>query len=275
MSETTSEEQEQLSGPAFFGKEVRIWRTRAGMSQRELGLEANYGQQYVAKVEAGERLASQAFAKACDRVFGTPGTFARLREWASLHGYPAWFLPYVQLERQATGISNFSATFIMGMLQTADYARAVFRAAHPRDAVDKLDARVERRMRRREVMEKDSPPLVWCVLYEACLRAEVGGRDIMSAQMAHLLTEAESPHVALQVLPFGAGAPPTPGGFTLLRFDEGPGLVYADTAMAGQMTDTPEEVQSATARYDRLRAAALSPQESLAMIRRVMEEFAQ
>jgi hypothetical protein len=130
-------------------------------------------------------------------------------------------------------------------------------------------------MRRREVMEKDSPPLVWCVLYEACLRAEVGGRDIMSAQMAHLLTEAESPHVALQVLPFGAGAPPTPGGFTLLRFDEGPGIVYADTAMAGQMTDTPEEVQSATARYDRLRAAALSPQESLAMIRRVMEEFAQ
>ncbi|GAA2294692.1 helix-turn-helix transcriptional regulator [Streptomyces violaceusniger] len=267
------EQPEAASGPAFFGAEVRIWRTRAKLSQRELGLEANYGQQYVAKVEAGERLASQEFAKACDQVFRTPGTFARLRECASQHGYPDWFVPYVQLERQATSILDYSVTFIMGMLQTADYARAVFRSAHPREDTAKIEAKVERRLRRREVMEKDATPLLWCVLNESCVRTVVGGADVMRAQLAHLLTKAESPDITLQVLPFAAGAPPVPGSFTLLTFDEGPDIVYADTAMSGQMVDTKAEVERAAARYQRLRAAALHPNESLAMIRGVMEEY--
>ncbi|MES4905722.1 MULTISPECIES: helix-turn-helix transcriptional regulator [unclassified Streptomyces] len=273
MSKTTTEEQEQLSGPAFFGKEVRAWRMRAGMSQRELGVRANYGQQYVAKVEAGERLASRSFAKVCDEVFGTPGTFARLREWASLHGYPAWFVPYVQLERQATGILDYSASLVMGMFQTADYARAVFQAVQPRASAAKIDVLVDGRLRRREVMEKEAPPLLWCVLNEACLRTVVGGPEVMSEQLAHLLTEAESPHITLQVLPFEVGAPPAGDSFTLLAFDEGPNIVYTDTAIAGQVIDGPEEVEAATAAYDRLRAAALNPDESLAVIRRVMEEY--
>ncbi|MDW6059744.1 DUF5753 domain-containing protein [Streptomyces sp. FXJ1.4098] len=218
-------------------------------------------------------MASAEFADACDRVFGTPGTFARLRRRASKHGYPDWFVPYVQLEQQATGILDYSATFIMGMLQTADYARAVFRAAHPRDSMDQLEARVERRLQRRKVMEEDVPPLLWCILNEACVRTAVGGADVMRAQLAHLLVQAESPHITLQVLPFGVGAPPVPGSFTVLTFDEGPNIVYADTAMAGQTIDSPAEVERATARYERLRASALDPDESLAMIRRVMEEY--
>ncbi|MBI0318447.1 MULTISPECIES: Scr1 family TA system antitoxin-like transcriptional regulator [Streptomyces violaceusniger group] len=272
MSEA-KEGQEPPSGAAFLGAEVRTWRMRAELSQRELGLKANYGQQYVAKVEAGERLASPEFADACDRVFGAPGTFGRLRERASQHGYPDWFVPYVQLERQAVSILDYSATLIMGMLQTAEYGRAVFRSAHPRDAADQIDARVARRLQRREVMERDAPPLLWCVLSEACLRNEVGGREVMRTQLGHLVAEAESPHVTLQVLPFSAGAPPVPGSFTLLTFDDGPNIVYADTAMAGQTIDSPAEVQLATARYDRIRASALSPDGSLVVIRRLMEDY--
>lgn len=267
------EAQEPSSGAAFFGAEVRIWRLQAGLSQRELGLKANYGQQYVAKVEAGERLASAEFADACDRVFGTPGTFARLRKRASKHGYPDWFVPYVQLEQQATGILDYSATFIMGILQTVDYAQAVFRAAHPRESADQIDVLVDGRLRRREVMERDAPPLLWCILDESCLRRTVGGAEVMRAQLAHLLAQAESPHIALQVLPFGVGAPPVPGSFTLLTFGEGPNIVYADTAMAGQTIDSPAEVERATSRYERLRASALDPDESLVMIRRMMEDY--
>ncbi|CDR06357.1 helix-turn-helix domain-containing protein [Streptomyces iranensis] len=273
MSEA-KEGQEPPSGAAFLGAEVRTWRMRAELSQRELGLKANYGQQYVAKVEAGERLASPEFAEACDRVFGTPGTFARLRKRASQHGYPDWFVPYVQLERQAVSILDYSATLIMGMLQTPEYAREIFRAVHPRASANEIDAKVERRLRRREVMEKDTPPLLWCILNEACLRHTVGGAGVMAAQLAHLLKAAESPHITIQVLPFAVGAPPAAESFTLLVFDEGPNVLYADTAIAGQLIDSPEAVGSATATYDRLRAAALHPDESLSMIRSVMEEYA-
>ncbi|MFI0779262.1 Scr1 family TA system antitoxin-like transcriptional regulator [Streptomyces sp. NPDC021212] len=272
MSEST-EEREPESGAAFFGAEVRVWRLHAGLSQRELGLKANYGQQYVAKVEAGERLASPEFADACDRIFGTPGTFARLRKRASQHGYPDWFIPYLQSERQATGISDYSCLLIMGMLQTPEYARAVFRAVHPRASANEIDAKVERRLRRREVMGKDAPPLLWCILNEACLRTVVGGPEVMAAQLAHLLKVAESPHITLQVLPFAVGVPPAAESFTLLTFDEGPNVAYADTVMAGHLIDSTEAVANATATYDRLRAAALSPGQSLSMIRSVMEEY--
>ncbi|MEV6125662.1 helix-turn-helix transcriptional regulator [Streptomyces violaceusniger] len=273
MSEA-KEVQEPCSGAAFLGAEVRTWRTHRELSQRELGLKANYGQQYVAKVEAGERLASPEFADACDRVFGTPGMFARLRKRASQHGYPDWFVPYVQLERQAVSILDYSATLIMGMLQKPEYAREIFRAVRPRESMSEIDAKVERRLRRREVMEKDTPPLLWCILNEACLRHAVGGAEVMAAQLAHLLTVAESPHITIQVLPFAVGAPPAAESFTLLAFDEGPNVLYADTAIAGQLIDSPEAVESGTATYDRLRAAALHPDKSLSMIRSVMEEYA-
>ncbi|MER6141626.1 DUF5753 domain-containing protein [Streptomyces sparsogenes] len=238
-----------------------------------MGLKASYGQQYVAKVEAGERLASPEFADACDRVVGTPGTFAPLRKRASQHGYPEWFVPYVQLERQATEILDYSATLIMGMLQTKEYASAVFRSGYPREAEEVISAKVERRFQGRELMERDAPPLLWCVLNEACLRAPVGGEQVMRAQMEYLVTAATSPHVTLQVLPFAAGAPPAAESFTLLTFDEGPKVVYVDTAMVGQLIDSAEAVAKATATYDRLRAAALHPEASLSMIRRLMEEY--
>ncbi|KRV48532.1 DNA-binding protein [Wenjunlia vitaminophila] len=272
MSETSTRPR-TANGAGLFGAEVRAWRTQTGLSQRELGEKANYGQQYVAKVEAGERLASREFAVSCDRAFGTPGTFSRLRERASQQGYPAWFVPYVELERQATGILNYSAMLITGILQTADYARAVFRATNPREDTETIETKVARRLRRREVMEGDAPPLLWCVLNEGCLRTVVGGRGLMRSQLAHLLAEAESPHVTLQVLPFSAGAPPSVGSFTLLTFGEGPDIAYADAATSGLLIDSTAEVVEVVAVYERLRAAALNPDESLSMIGRVMEGY--
>jgi transcriptional regulator with XRE-family HTH domain len=265
---------EPPSGAAFLGAEVRAWRMHAGLSQRELGDRANYGQQYVAKVEAGERLASPEFVDACDRTFGTPGMFARLRERASRHGYPDWFVPYMQLERQATSILDYSTSLIMGMLQTPDYARAVFRAVHPRDVSEETEARVARRLKRREVLENDNPPLLWCVLDESCLRRMIGGPDVMYEQMTQLLRDSESPHVTLQVLPFASGAPARHMACTLLKFAAEPDLLYVENPVSGQVHDSPGMVEEAAVAYDRLRADALSPEASAALIRKTMEELA-
>jgi transcriptional regulator with XRE-family HTH domain len=273
MSEDLSSGPEPSNGAGCFGVEVRVWRTGAGMSQRELAERAGYEKSYVAKVEAGDRLGSPAFATACDETFGAPGVFTRLRKWVGRNGYPSWFVPYLELERQAAGILDYSATLVMGLLQTADYARAVFRAGFPREDPDVIEAKVARRLQRRAVLEGDKAPVLWCVLNEACLRTPVGGPKVMGAQLAHLLEMAESPQVTLQILPFAIGAPPATEGFTLLTFDDGPSIAYVDTALAGQMIDSVAVVANAVATYDQLRAAALHPDESLAMIRRAMEEY--
>ncbi|MFI9367065.1 DUF5753 domain-containing protein, partial [Kitasatospora sp. NPDC053057] len=102
----------------------------------------------------------------------------------------------------------------------------------------------------------------------------VGGPDVMRAQLAHLISEAENcPHLMLQVLPIDAGAPPATDSFTVLRFDHRPDIVYVDSTFTGQVIESATTVEDAKETYDRLRAAALHPTESIAVMRRIMEEF--
>ncbi|GAA0478818.1 helix-turn-helix transcriptional regulator [Streptomyces stramineus] len=262
------------TGAAYFGAEVRVWRTEQQLSQRELGERASYGQQYVAKVEAGERLASPEFAVACDKIFGTPGMFTRLRRRAAHRGYPDWFEPYVRLEQRATTILDYSPSLIMGLLQTEQYAHAVFRKAHPRDELEATAEKVARRLKRRQVMDVEKPPLLWVILDEACLRRVIGGPQVMRDQLARLLQETESPHVTLQVLPFETGAPASHLAFNVLKFgDDEPDVFYGESPVSGQVIDSPAKVAIANVIYDRLRADALSPEASLRLIRKVMEEW--
>ncbi|MFB6980583.1 helix-turn-helix domain-containing protein [Streptomyces scopuliridis] len=264
-----------VSGAAYFGAEVREWRLGKGLSQREVGAPARYGQQYVAKVEAGDRMASPEFAAGCDQVFGTPGMFARLRDrCAEKGGYPDWFEPYVLLEQQASAILDYSNSLIMGLLQTEAYAHDLYRKWRPTDPLDVTAERVARRFKRREVLERENPPLVWVILDESCLRREIGSHAVMAEQVAHLIEEAESPRFTIQLLPFSAGTPAWSLGFTLLKFDDDePDMLYQETLGAGHVTDSRKVVADASVLYDRLRADALSPTASLKMMREVMEDW--
>lgn len=96
----------------------------------------------------------------------------------------------------------------------------------------------------------------------------------MAAQLSHMLAEAESPHVVLQVSPYVKGAPAGGLPFVLLAQGEGPTILYAEALQRGHVDDSAAVVADAQAKYDRLRAAAMPPEESLAFIREVMEEYA-
>ncbi|MEU3045198.1 helix-turn-helix transcriptional regulator [Streptomyces sp. NPDC006984] len=274
-----SEGVEQANGPAnaaaYFGQEVQALRESLGMSQGQFAAELHYQQAQVSKVENGVVLASAAFTAAMDRVAGTPGVYTRLRARLSKAGHPSWFVPYITLEESASGVTDYSCTFLMGLLQTPDYAAAVFRAAHPRESADQIKSRVEARLMRREVMEREEPPLLWVIVHEAVLRAEVGGRSVMLAQLEGLVSQMESPHVTVQVLPYSAGAAPAHLPFTLLSSTGKPYAVYTETPThGGQVDDTASVVATAVGTFDRLRMTALSEHESLARIRKIMEDHA-
>lgn len=268
-----SADQEPQDGAGFLGREVRMCRDHAQMTQQALAEATRYTRSYVARVESGSLLASEEFVEACDRVFGTSGYLTRLRQRLSESGHPRWFVPYLKLEQTATQILDYSNALIMGMLQTPEYSAAVFRAVHPRESADEIKQRVELRARRHDVMERTSPPLLWVVLHEACLRTTVGDREVMRGQMARLLVEAESPHVTIQVHPFSAGAPASSLPFTLIAHDDQPMVLYGETRGTGHVNDSATAVAEASITYDRLRAAALSPVDSATMIREVMEGY--
>ncbi|MFE9567470.1 Scr1 family TA system antitoxin-like transcriptional regulator [Streptomyces sp. NPDC006692] len=272
MSEQKSE---PVNGLEWFGREVEAALAHRGATQRELADATGYKEPYVSKVKSGKALPSSVFAEGCDQFFNTSGYFARLLERVSKHGHPEWFVPYLRLEAKAAQVLDFSPFLVMGLLQTPEYAEALFRAAHPRYDADLIKEKVSARLARRSVLERPDAPLLWVVLDESCLKRQVGGRAVMVGQLEHLLVMAQTPDITVQVLPYDSGAPACAEAFTLLTFDDvdqAP-VLYAETQGLGRVIDSASVVATGTDRYDRLRADALSPEKSRTALCAAIKEY--
>lgn len=257
-----------------FGADVKRVRLGRGLTQKHLGRAAGYSVSYVSQVESGKLLPSQRFAEGCDMLFGTNGLFTGLLRRITEGDHAAQFVPYVHLERKASHVHSFSTTTVMGMFQTEDYAWAIFRAGNPHERDDVIRGKVTARTRRRRILSGERAPMVWLVLHEACLRTHVGGRFVMAGQLARLTQWAERPGIDLQVMPFTTGAASAhTGPFTLLSFDSSPTVLYAGDPQGGKLYERPATVTAALQNYDRLRAHALPPDESLAFIKTVHKEY--
>ncbi|MEU1789247.1 helix-turn-helix transcriptional regulator [Streptomyces sparsogenes] len=257
-----------------YGADVRRVRLGRSLTQKHLATSTGYSVSYVSQVESGKLLPSEKFASGCDRVFGTNGLFTGMLHRLEEGDHPTHFVPYVQLEQKASHILNFSTTTIMGVLQTEQYARAIFRAGHPFASDEVIQGKVEARIRRRDVFSQDRSPKLWAVLHEACLRAHVGGPAAMVGQLGFLAKLAARPGIDLQVIPFTAGAAAVHSAhLTLLSFKDSPTVLYSEDLQGGRLCRTAATVSVVMQNYDRLRAHALSPDESLAFIETLREEY--
>ncbi|MEV7378242.1 helix-turn-helix domain-containing protein [Streptomyces lydicus] len=274
MDETTPSE--HLNPLQRFGRDIRQVRLARKLTQKHLAKATGYSEGYVSKVESGTLLPrpSEKFAKGCDTVFGTGELFAGLLRRIEEGDHPSWFVPYLNLEWKASRILDYSTNIVKGLLQTEGYARAIFQAYFSHDEEAAIDGKVAARLRRREVFERDQPPFLWTIVHEACLRTVVGGAEIMSGQLEYLLTAAASPHIKLQVMPFSAGAPAaSTRPFTVLRFTDARTVLYTETRVGGRMHDSAQTVDAALDDYDLLRAHALSPDRSVALIKTLLKEY--
>ncbi|MGW0312348.1 helix-turn-helix domain-containing protein [Streptomyces flavidovirens] len=250
---------------AFFGSEVLRLRTAAKWSQGHLAAKALTTQAMISYIEGAKRVPTIELAHSLDAAFGTDGHFARLHPLVIRYAYPSWFLPYVQLEREAVTLRSFQSQVIHGLLQTEDYARAMLKSVRP----DNLDDLVAARMSRQIMLDGDEPPRTWFVLDEYALLRHIGGPDVMRAQLARLLKASESPRTVIQVIPVDRPEHPgLAGPFTIMSFDEGPDVLYVDGFSQGRTATEPSEVRDATHAYDLLRATALPPEASAELIGR-------
>ncbi|KOV56086.1 XRE family transcriptional regulator [Streptomyces sp. AS58] len=253
----------------YYGYELRRSREAAGLTLAQLGSIVFCTGSLIGQIETAAKVPQREFSERMDAALGTGGTFSRLVGLVLRSQLPGWFQPYAEMEGRAAYISTFQAQLVHGLLQTEGYARAVLGT---RDE-GKLDGRVAARMDRQRILEQEQPPVTWVVLSEAVLHQQVGGSNVMRTQLRHLLTLQKRKWLEIQVLPFEAGAHTgLMGSFTLLRFGQDPDIVYTEDFIQGHMTANPEAVREGSVRYDHLQAAALSVDDSAALIARVMEE---
>ena len=203
------------------------------------------------------------------------GYFAMAREgkqraWWQSYGdvIPSEYGTLIGLETEAVTISSYGQELVPGLLQTADYARAVIRAFRPDDTADEITRRVEVRLARQAVLARDDPPRLWAVISEAVVRRAVGGQAVMAAQLRALASVRERSVVTVQVLPFSAGEHPAmAGSFVILDFpDPEPAAVYLENASSALYLERITDVQRYAGMFQFVQAAALGPKESRDML---------
>lgn len=184
---------------------------------------------------------------------------------------------YVALEDESSAMRLYCPELVPGLLQTEAYARAVIRAVRPGYDEESVERRVAARLTRQKVLlGRASPPDLVVVLNEAVLRRLVGDRYVMAAQLEALHAAARQRRVSLQVLPFGAGAHASlEGGFVLIQFpgEADPDVVYVEGIMGDLYLESVEEVKRYQSAFERIQAVALSPQDTLTLVDKMVRQL--
>lgn len=259
----------------FFGAELKRRREDAGLTQVELGARVFVSGGYIGQFEQAIRKPQLDVAQRIDEALQTDGIFERLwRKLIKEQPYTEYFAHAAELERLATEICDWAPTVIPGLLQTPEYARAMFLAGNHFATEEYIEELVRGRMDRTQILKDATRPVYWAILHEATLRIPVGDAGIMVRQLDHITAMMRERTVLLQVLPFAAGAHPQMGKMMwLMEFEDAPPTVYTEGVFSGTLLDEPIVVKRARAAYDHIRAAALSPEASLALIESVAEDY--
>ncbi|MEV7006178.1 helix-turn-helix transcriptional regulator [Streptosporangium sp. NPDC051022] len=259
-----------------FGRELARVRNEAGLSQSRLGARLGVSSSLVGHMEIGSRKPRAELAARCDEIFKTGDLFARLCRNITSPVGPQWFLRWSdEIEPRAHVLRSWDPLLVPGLLQIESYARFVFRgdlAASEREVEEQISAR----MRRQLVLRRDSPPALWVLVDEWVLRRQIGGPEVMYEQLDHLVTVAGRQNVKLQLVPHDS--PCTAGlmsGFALAELPDAPTVVSVESAGVGEVSAEHDLVGAVLARYDRIRAEAYRPGQSLEMIKEMRDQWKQ
>ncbi|MEU8343537.1 helix-turn-helix transcriptional regulator [Spirillospora sp. NPDC048832] len=204
---------------------------------------------------------------------------ARQRGWwdAYAKNLPADYATYMGLEAEAEWLSTYTLGLLPGLVQTEAYAEQVIRSTLKRFVSPQgIERRVAARMERQKAwLERDEPARLWAILDEATLSWVIGSPGIMRDQYRRVVELAALPNVMLQVMPVGSGAHPgAVGTFTIMGFPERftPDVVYVENMTSALYIESDEEVLTYSLAFEQMQAMALSPDDSLIMLKRLAEE---
>ncbi len=178
----------------------------------------------------------------------------------------------LDFERSASVIVDVSPLLIPGLLQTADYARAIMVAAGV--PASQIEMRVVVRVGRREVLTRRDPAQLLALVGEAALRQKIGGPQALIDQLNHLLKVADLPNVDLRIFPADGGwTPALEGPFVLINSADGPPIVHLENRRSGLFFHEKDDVAAYEAAIDRVKQEAMSPAASRGLIADIITEL--
>ena len=269
-------------GPTVRGREVgaRLRQLRCGL---DLTTEAVAGKLLcsatkILRIETGARRASLRDVQDLCGIYGISKQETEdLMRLASQAREPSWWThyedlrlsPYIGMEQDAVAITVFSMYWVPALLQTEDYARAMITGIARKIEPPVLQQRIEARLRRQGLLNREKPPRYRALLDEAVLHRKVGGSSVMAEQLDKILWLAQDEKATVQVIPFEAGAhASTDSNFEFLEFGD-PALrdiVFVEGLYSNQYQEKEAELERYREAIEYLRDESMSPKDSLALI---------
>lgn len=270
---------------------LRAFREQADLTIAKAAEQVGHDGSWLSRIENRENRAGTGDAIALMRLYGAEDPVidavaevarqARQRGWWQRYGktIPDWFGQYLGLESDASAIREYDCQAVPGLLQTEEYARAAILAAATPALPEEIEQFVRLRIDRQELLDSDDPPQVRAVLDESVLQREVGGPRVLREQIDHLVDLAtHRPSVQVQLLANRAGAHAgMNGSFVLLDFPPPPApypaaaaddrIAYVDTLLGARYFDEPGDVAAYSEVFEQIRAEALTPDESVDLLR--------
>jgi len=273
------------AGRRKLAAELRRRREAAQLTTKQAAEVLGCSLQKIGHLERGENVIKKAeLAALLDSYGAAPDDRAVLEEirvqaakrgWWVTYRLPEWAQPLIGLESDSSREQTYELELIPGLLQTEDYARAVYAAGRHLVPPEHVDQQIAARLLRQHRLTGDSPQELVAVVSEGALRRAVGGPATMGAQLEHLLEVSKAPNVKLQVLPFAAGQNGAMSGpVTILSFPDldAPDIGYLEHSLGGEVIEDPDAVAALTTLFHDLRDQALSSRDSARLIEQVRKE---
>lgn len=283
MAEERPERPAEVDGTAHLfralGKQLKVLRENASMSQRELGVAAHCGEDLISAMERGVRTPQPAFLVRADELLAAGGVLkaavddVRAAQARARTRHPEWYRNYANLEAEAIELHDYSNQVVHGLLQTEDYARAIFSQRRPLLDEETIAKRVADRLARQQMFERWPAPTCSFILEEAALLRPIGGRAVHKDQLLQMLRIGRLRTVELQIMPTDREEHPNVDGvFTLLTAKARQQVAYTEVQGYPRLITDAEEVRLITARYGILRSQALNARETLSLIEKTLGE---
>lgn len=266
-----------------IGLTLRKLREQQSLTLDQVAEQMDCSTSKISRIETGHNSVSMRDVRDLLHIYGVTGDVAKdimdmAREARRHERERDWWHPYSNVlvsayvgnEHVASRIRTYEHQRVPGLLQTEDYALALFRTAIPAATDDVIQERLRVRMARQALLTRPEAPLEFeAVLDEAVLSRPVGGDAVMKAQLQRLIEAAAMPNVTIRMLPFAVGAHAgMEGTFAILEFPEvdGSDIVYAETATGGLFLEKHQELQLYSDIYQQTSAAALDVEQTKAQI---------
>ena len=267
--------------PRFqLGKQLRGLREQAGLTTEDVANHVDCSASTISRIEGGKvgvrrgallqllelyRVIDEAHRETLLAL----AKQGKQRGWFARYGdLPATYSRFIGLESAALEMRDYESLVVPGLLQTEDYARALV-LADPSVDHEAVETRVRVRMERQSLLTSSEPLSFFTILDESVIRRQIGGPDVMRAQCKRLVEMSDLRNVTIQILPFSGGAyAGMAGSFAILEFRDTPSVVYVEN-LTGDIYQESDDVRRYHMVFENLRAAALSPLESIKYIDRV------